>query len=189
MVKVSKETARKNHADILNAASVSVREHGIGEASVAEIAQAAGLTHGALYRHFPTKNALVSAAISSSFEKIIDLLESLKNQGQGKTAYVQTYLGTDHRDHFIWGCPVAPLASEIHRLEPDVQMAFTDCLKLNIEALEKLIASDDAAQSRSEAIATLATLVGAMAMARATKSVDENLSNEILIAAKAHLSR
>ncbi len=189
MVKVSKDAARKNHEGILNAASISIREHGIGEASMAHIAKSAGLTHGALYRHFPDKDALVAAAIDSGFDKIVELLTDLKQAGQGKAAYIETYLGKDHRDHFVWGCPAAPLAAEMHRLDEKIQSAFCDGLNRNLDALDGLITGVNSVGARHEAITTLSALVGAMALARATKHSDALLSDEILETVRQQLTK
>lgn len=189
MVKITKDAARKNHTGILKAASISIRQHGVGETSMAHIAKAAGLTHGAIYRHFPDKDALVCAAIESGFDTIVDLLTDLKQAVQDKSAYVEAYLGQDHRGHFVWGCPAAPLAAEMHRLDEKIQKAFCDGLKRNLDGLGSLIDGQDAKSARQEAIATLSTLVGAMALARATKATDAGLSDEILDTVRQHLTK
>ena len=189
LVKVSKVAARKNHEGILNAAGISIREFGIGEASMANIAKAAGLTHGALYRHFPDKNALVSAAIERGFEKIVDLLTALKHAGQDKAAYIETYLDKDHRDHFVWGCPAAPLAAEMQRLDETIQSAFCTGLNLNLDALVSLSPNKIVQEARQDAISTLSALIGAMALARATRRTDPHLSDEILETVREQLTK
>ena len=180
MVKVSKAEAKKNHEGIVGAAGIAFRTHGVSVASVAEIAKSAGLTHGALYRHFPDKDALAAAAISADFDRIVSLLGQFKDGGKTAGDYVQTYLAKDHRDHFIWGCPAAPLASEIQRLDDIVQTAFADGLKRNLAALAALIGSENASQAREQAIFTLSAMAGAMALARAVKKAEPALSDEIL---------
>jgi TetR/AcrR family transcriptional regulator, transcriptional repressor for nem operon len=180
MVKVSKEVARKHQDSVVNAASVAIREHGIAEASVADIARAAGLTHGAIYRHFPSKSALVAAAIRFEFDRIIGVLMQLQAQDAKASSYADLYLSPDHRDHFHWGCPAAPLAAEIHRLEAEVQTAFRDGLNGNIAALAALINPADPIAARAEAITMLSALLGALSLARATSTIDPGLSGEIL---------
>ncbi len=58
-MKVSKAQSQKNHERMVGAASVAFRQHGISTASVADIANSAGLTHGALYGIFPTRMPLL----------------------------------------------------------------------------------------------------------------------------------
>ena len=180
MVKVSKAEAQKNHEGIVGAAGIAFRTHGVSAASVAEIAKSADLTHGALYRHFPDKDALAAAAISADFDRIVTLLGQFRDGGKPAGDYVRIYLAKDHRDHFIWGCPAAPLASEIHRLNDTVQTAFADGVERNLAALAALIGPEQPSRSREQAIFMLSAMAGAMALARAVKNADPALSDEIL---------
>ncbi len=180
MVKVSKVESQKNHDSIVNAAGVAFRTHGVSSAPVGDIAKLAGLTHGALYRHFPDKNALAVAAIGADFDRIVALLVQMTDGGKSVSDYVQTYLTTDHRDHFSWGCPAAPLASEVPRLESKVQTSFADGLKRNLSALANLIDPKDSSQSREQAIFMLSAMAGAMALARAVAHADPAFSDKII---------
>ena len=54
-MKVSKATSAKHHDELLKAASRLFRERGFDKVGIAEIAAAAGLTHGAFYTHFESK--------------------------------------------------------------------------------------------------------------------------------------
>lgn len=184
MVKLHKDEIEKNHAALMAAASSAIRKNGIAATSVAEVAQSVGLTHGAVYRRFPTKAALAAEVVTQDFDKIAALLADLASKDGGFAAYVQTYLGADHRDHFPWGCPAAPLASEISRVEPEVQDAFCAGLRRNLDGLAALDCGADTGTAQAHAMMTLATLVGALSLARATKSCDPALSDAFLQAAK-----
>ncbi len=186
-MRVTKAASEKNRADIVLAAGQVIREQGLAEASVGVIGKKAGLTHGALYRHFGSKSAVASAAISADFDKIIALLEGLGKSGGGIQSYIQTYLAPDHRDHYIWGCPAAPLAAEIFRSDIEVQTAFHAGLEQNIAAIANLLDSPDATERHRQATLVLATLSGSMALARAVKAVDPQLSDQILKTASDHL--
>jgi len=67
-MKVSKAQAAQNRQDILEAAARLYREHGLAGVGVAEVTRGAGLTHGGLYRHFESKDALVREACARAFE-------------------------------------------------------------------------------------------------------------------------
>jgi TetR/AcrR family transcriptional regulator, transcriptional repressor for nem operon len=179
-MKVSKDAARQNHDRLVTAAGQVIRQHGLAEAGVAQIAAAADLTHGAVYRHFASKDAIAAAAIRADFSRIVALLDELTTQGAPARAYAETYLAPDHRDHFPWGCPAAPLAAEVFRASPEVQVAFAEGLQANISALARLI--DAQKPDLPAAMLLLATLVGAMALARATAAADPALSDAILAA-------
>lgn len=59
--------ARRNRAKVLAAAEAQFAEHGL-DAQVEEIARTAGLGVGTVYRHFPTKEALLEALAEERFE-------------------------------------------------------------------------------------------------------------------------
>lgn len=182
MVKVTKAVSAANAADVLKAAGQVMRAEGTGAATMANIAAKAGLTHGAVYRHFDNKDALAAAAITAEFDRIVTLLQGIASKGGGAATYAKTYLTKGHRDHFDWGCPIAPLASEIHRDEAQVQAAFCEGLKRNIDALVACMGDGKTPEQRKSAIVVLAALSGAMAMARATAQYDAQLSEEIMTA-------
>ncbi len=179
-MRVTKSASDKNKADILVAAGRTIREHGLAQASVGEIGKMAGLTHGALYRHFSSKSAVAAAAIIADFETIVVLLETTGENGYGLAPYLQAYLAADHRDYFIWGCPAAPLAAEIARSDDEVQTAFHTGLRRNVMAIANLLHTGNEAERFKKASVILATLAGTMALARAVRSVDPDWSDEIL---------
>jgi TetR/AcrR family transcriptional repressor of nem operon len=178
-MKITRAESDKNHANLTTAAGQVLREHGLEGAGVAQIADKAGLTHGAVYRHFASKDAMAAAAITADFGRIVDLLEGMADSGAGPAAYAATYLDAKHRDHFPWGCPAAPLAAEVFRAAPEVQQAFAEGLSANLAALQRLIGGEDA-QAKTAAVAMLSTMVGALALARATRAADPELSDVIL---------
>ena len=65
-MKVSKETSTKHRYELLRAASRLFRERGFDKVGIAEIANAANLTHGAFYTHFESKEALCAEIIASA---------------------------------------------------------------------------------------------------------------------------
>jgi TetR/AcrR family transcriptional regulator, transcriptional repressor for nem operon len=180
MVKVTKDAARQTQLGLVQATGQTMRAHGVSVATVATIAAQAGLTHGAIYRHFGSKDDLAAAAITADFDTILSLLAKVEAGGGGLADYYRAYLATDHRDHFVWGCPVAPLAAEIGRTAGPVQAAFAEGLARNLSAIAGLSHIPDAADARAYAITALATLSGAMAMARATRTSDPEMSRQIL---------
>lgn len=171
----------------MQASGQTVRAEGVAAASVAEIASRVGLTHGAVYRQFASKDVLVAASITADFDRIVALLEGIAAKGGGLEAYFTAYLAADHRDYFPWGCPVAPLAGEVGRTSEPVRQAFADGLQRNLDAIAGLSKIQDQRAAQAYAISTLATLSGAMAMARATRATAPETSDLILQAALAGL--
>jgi TetR/AcrR family transcriptional regulator, transcriptional repressor for nem operon len=177
ILKVTQAVKHANAAEVLKAAGQVIRAKGTGAATMANIAAQANLTHGAVYRHFKNKEDLAAAAIKADFDRIITLLEGIKLQGGDASIYINAYLATDHRDYFVWGCPIAPLASEIHRDASVIQQSFNEGLQRNISALLAVLGPQ---KTREDAISILAALSGALAMARAARQTTPELSEEIL---------
>ena len=67
--------ARRNRERVLAAAGAAFAEAGF-DAQVEDIARRAGVGVGTLYRHFPTKDALVDALAEAHFGHLADLLEA-----------------------------------------------------------------------------------------------------------------
>ena len=183
MVKVTKDVALQHRESLLQATGQTMRAEGVQAATVAAIAGQVGLTHGAIYRHFASKDLLAAAAITADFDKIIGMLDGIRAKGGALGDYFQAYLAQDHRDYFVWGCPVAPLAAEVGRTAAPVQSAFAAGLQRNLDSIAALSGIADPAAARDYAMSALATLSGAMAMARATRPCDPATSDSILAAA------
>ena len=111
------------------------------------------------------------------------MLDGIRAKGGALGDYFHAYLAQDHRDYFVWGCPVAPLAAEIGRTAAPVQAAFAAGLQRNLDSIAALSGIADPALARDYAMSALATLSGAMAMARATRPCDPATSDSILAAA------
>ncbi|MCP3796488.1 TetR/AcrR family transcriptional regulator [Paenibacillus peoriae] len=61
--------AKKNYEHILAVANVVVTQHG-ADASLRDIARRAGVGLGTLYRHFPTREALLDALLRVGFDEL-----------------------------------------------------------------------------------------------------------------------
>ena len=170
------ETAEK-HAKILEAASRMFRDRGFSDVSVAEIMKATGLTHGPFYNHFSSKQALMADAIGHASAQSFAGLEKAEPSEAGKAAYRAEYLSTAHRDNKADGCLIAALASEIGR-EPSVRAAVTGHIKASIDKMASKFPWSAKRDARGDTIRMMASMVGAVIMARAVD--DEALSEEIL---------
>lgn len=174
-MKVTKARASENRDAIEKAAAALVRERGFDQMSVAEVAAAAGLTHGALYSHYGSKEALAQAATKRAFE---DSAKGLA--GMSAAEFVQRYLSPLHRDHPEVGCPNAALATEVWRQPAGTRQAFRDGIQRYIELVGAMLSSGDEKHGRAEAVTVLAAMVGAMALSRAIGDIDPSFSSEIL---------
>ncbi|CAB5662938.1 Potential acrAB operon repressor [Delftia tsuruhatensis] len=192
-MKVSKAQAAQNRQDILEAASRLYREHGLDGVGVAEVTRGAGLTHGGLYRHFESKDALVREACARAFDWSIAPLDGLQDTEQGSlAARVQSYLSPQHRDSPGSGCPAAALAVDVARAGADLSAVFAEGVERNIVRFARVIGGLDDSQApdgalRAQSMAMLSSMVGALVLARATAAANPALSDEILATVSARL--
>ena len=177
-MKVSKETSAKHRDELLKAASRLFRERGFDKVGIAEIAVAAGLTHGAFYTHFESKEALCAEVIGRASGRSGTALESAVNW---RTS-IETYLSPKHVRDRANGCPFAALGGDVPRESDTIKTAFSDALERSIDALAARLGHKGEAPSREDAMQALATMVGALVLART--AVTPQLRDEILGAAR-----
>jgi AcrR family transcriptional regulator len=79
--------ARRNRALVLDAAEAAFAEHGVA-AGMEQIARHAGVGVGTVYRHFPTKEALLEAIIVNRYERMAaDAVELLAAENAGEAFF------------------------------------------------------------------------------------------------------
>jgi TetR/AcrR family transcriptional regulator, transcriptional repressor for nem operon len=164
----AEETAAK-HERIVKEASRLFRERGFDNVSVAEVMKAVGLTHGAFYAHFGSKQELEEAAVAYGQGISAGRARSRGATKKGRKAYADRYLSPRHRDNPGDGCTMAALAPEVARLTPELKAAFG-------RGLEEILSA--CGGDRKEAIFQTAALLGGVVLARAVH--EPQFSEEIL---------
>jgi TetR/AcrR family transcriptional repressor of nem operon len=184
MARHSQEEKARSHDRIVDIAAARIREAGTTAPSVAEIMQAAGLTHGGFYKHFESRDDLIAEAVDRTFadsqKAAAAVIEGAENP---LGAFVDWYVSAEHRDDPAQGCGVVALGGEVSRSDPRVRSAYTGQVKRYLAQLEQLLGGSDARagvdrEARTEAIVILSTLDGALLVARAVD--DPDLSDEII---------
>ncbi|RYF23495.1 MAG: TetR/AcrR family transcriptional regulator [Comamonadaceae bacterium] len=194
-MKVTKAQSADNRQGILDAAARLYREHGVAGVGVADITRDAGLTHGGLYRHFESKDALVREACAQAFDWSIAPLDGLPHAPGDLASRVAAYLSPQHRDRPGEGCPAAALAVDAARAGANLSEVFAQGVERNIERFARVVGGGLPADTaptpelRNAATVTLATMVGALVLARATAAGQPALSDEILATVRDHLLR
>lgn len=181
-MKVTKVQATENRDAILQAAALQIRERGFDQMSMAEVGRSSGLTHGAIYSHFKSKEALQSDATRRAFDETV---RAFKGLGIGD--FLRRYLSSGHRDNPGLGCPNAALVSEVYRQPDSIQEAFRDGLQRFIAMVEEKLAAGGLSGDRETAVAMFSMMVGGLALSRAVHGVDETASAEILAAVSRQL--
>src|ERR1700722_13397640 len=163
----SKAETAKTRQRIVAVASEAFRNKGIEATGVAEIMAAAGLTHGGFYRHFDSKEELVTEAIALSRKDYVAGTVDAANQGaEAVLKHFQEYATPEHRDDVGGGCPLASTGSEILRADDAKRHLATEGFRLIFEKAAPFMRSvDDEAQTET-AISVLTNMIGALTMSR-----------------------
>jgi AcrR family transcriptional regulator len=173
----------KEHNDltrqrILDVASRQFREDGVAAVGLAGIMTEAGLTNGAFYTHFKSKEDLVRAVLSNALGMREQTLRTASESGAGLEATIRDYLSSRHRDHPGRGCPTAALVAEIARRPKRTRDAFTDRVSKFIALIASQLRAGSASERRRNAVAIYGMMVGTLQLARAVN--DKRLSDQIL---------
>jgi TetR/AcrR family transcriptional repressor of nem operon len=183
-MKVSREQVALNRERIVETAARLFREKGYDGIGVADLMKSAGLTHGGFYGHFESKEDLLAAAAAHALQKSVARWEGYVAEGRD-TALEKIgdgYLTLQHRDHPEKGCSVTALGADVARLGPKPRHAMTEGARGQLAVLEQLMPGADAAAQRKQALATYASMIGAIVLSRAVD--DEALAVEILDAVR-----
>jgi TetR/AcrR family transcriptional repressor of nem operon len=190
--RVSKAQSQANHLAIEAAASRLFRERGPSGVSVAEVMAEAGLTHGGFYAHYPSKDALAAAACAAAFAQAAAMwqsrIETARDGDAARRAIADGYLRETNRDPRATACPTAALATDVAR-EPaghPIHAAYVDGVRSQLAVLAALGPTGDAARNRADACVQLATMMGALLLARATHG--DPIAEEIVASARRHLA-
>ncbi len=170
-----KDTTRQH---IIDVASRQFRGHGVAAVGLAGIMSDAGLTNGAFYTHFDSKEDLVQAVLAKALDRREDRLRAVAADNAGLETMIRDYLSPRHRDRADDGCPTAALVAEVARHPKATRDAFTAKVSTFIELIATQIYAGSLAERRRNAVAIYGMMVGTLQLARAVN--DRNLSDEIL---------
>jgi TetR/AcrR family transcriptional repressor of nem operon len=176
----------ETHQRLLKAAGVALREKGPDRLSVAEVMQAAGLTHGGFYAHFKSKDALLVEALSAAFARAGAKFRRVTEGMPAKHAlatYIDMYVSPTHRDDVSGGCPIVALNSDAPRQSKKFRAAFEAGVGHIVGTLAGWIGETGRDDAQALARSAFSAMAGAVALSRAVP--DKALSDELLASARA----
>lgn len=168
--KAHKQATRRR---IIGAAGRRFKRDGIDGSGVAALMADAGLTNGAFYAHFDSKEDLVASAVADQLREQREAFST-----QSLEEIVRGYLSIEHRDDTEGGCPSAALLDEIARSSDGVKRAYTDGQLAIIEDAAIRLVPDDPESVRAQALSVFALMVGTIQVSRAL--ADQRLADEVL---------
>jgi TetR/AcrR family transcriptional regulator, transcriptional repressor for nem operon len=177
MARYSREHKDATRQRILERAGRRFKRDGIDGSGIAALMADAGLTNGAFYAHFASKEDLVATVVEDQLRSQRDRFAAALTHRKGFEQFVRDYLSPEHRDNPDEGCPSAALLDEIARGSDAAKRAYTDGLLAMIDDVAALITAPKRA-ARVRALSIFASMVGTLQLSRAL--ADRQLADEVL---------
>ena len=163
---------------IIETASRRFKQDGIDGSGIATLMADAGLTNGAFYAHFESKDDLVAHIVAEELRLQAERLRALEPGPKSLEGFIREYLSPEHRDTPSAGCPSAALLDEIGRCSPATRDAYTAGAADIVETIATHLSPTQPEAARDKAVGLFALLVGTLQLARAVS--DNGLSAEVL---------
>lgn len=163
---------------IIETAGRRLKRDGIDGSGVAALMADAGLTNGAFYAHFQSKDDLVAHVVAEQLDTQRAVLAALPESRSALEQFVREYLSPEHRDNPGSGCPNAALLDEIGRCDATVRDAYTRGMQSIIDVIATRLAPTDPSAARATALGLFTTLVATLQIARAVS--DREMSDQLL---------
>jgi TetR/AcrR family transcriptional regulator, transcriptional repressor for nem operon len=175
-----KEATRERLLDLSSALS---KEHGFDSMSVDTLMSAAGLTGGAFYAHFKSKDALFVELIRRELERSGAMLSPRDGHAPDEwlSKTLDAYLSMAHIRHPESGCVLPSLGAEIARAEPAVKKIYEKAMLDLQQRWAEGLGDGDLAW------AVLCQIVGTIVVARAMSS--RRAMQEVVDANRARLEQ
>ena len=179
-----KEETRRR---MLLAAGRSFRARGFAGTGVDGIAEAAGVTSGAFYAHFGSKDGAFVAALETGLDEVIEAIPKFQRDAGSKwiQAFADYYLGRAHREDLAGGCAMTALSPEVVRSGPEMHAAYEAKIIMIVNLAAFGLEGGSEKERQARAWAMLAVLIGGLTVARAVKtsSLAQEIASSIRIAA------
>jgi TetR/AcrR family transcriptional repressor of nem operon len=180
-MRVSRAQAEANRETVINVASRLFRENGFDGIGLKGLMKGAGLTQGAFYKQFESKDDLAALASRRAMESATRRWTSAAaTSADPIQGVIDMYLSAGHRGETGEGCPLVALGSDAARQSDDVRKPFEDGIKAHLQVLEELL-DGSAEENAQTAQVMLALMVGAVTLSRIV--TDQTLSDNLLKAA------
>jgi TetR/AcrR family transcriptional repressor of nem operon len=160
-MRVSRARAAENRENVIDVASRLFRERGFDGIGLKELMEGAGLTQGAFYKQFNSKEDLVAEASARAMDCATARWSRVAatNPEDPLEALIGFYLSKGHRKEKAEGCPLVALGADAARQSADVKAPFEDGIREHLSVLSRLLPKGDTEENRKKAMAILSTMV------------------------------
>lgn len=172
------EYKQQKRQELLNITGQIAKKNGFAATGVDSLMKAAGVTSGAFYSHFSSKQDLLKALVEYELQQSFNMWQSNPhhNAADWINFELDRYLTPSHLEHPEQGCVLPTLATEVARADDTIKQAYEKELLRGHALFSAHLASEE------KAWAMMSQLVGAVLIARAMH--DPELQKSILQANK-----
>ena len=179
---------RETQQKMVDAATRLFRRNGYDGIGVAGVAQEAGVTSGAFYDHFGSKEGAFAAAIGAGLDEVIEGVPRFQAEhGKGwVAAFAEYYLGAAHRGDADRLCAMTALSPDVARAGPEIKAAYDEKMGRIVDLIAQGLDGPTAPDRRRRAWQLLSTLIGGLTLARATGSPERaaEIAADVIAAAR-----
>lgn len=177
-MRYGKEHKQATRRRIIEVAGRRFKQNGIDGSGIATLMKDAGLTNGAFYAHFASKEELVATTVIDQLREQGSSFSAFAPDHAGLEQLVRGYLSVEHRDNPEDGCPSAALLDEIGRCTDATKRAYTDGMLAVVDQIAARVAPLDPQSARAKVLSVFALMVGTLQLSRAL--ADRQLADEVL---------
>ena len=193
MARYGKEHKEATRRRIVEAAGRRFKRDGIDGSGIATLMADAGLTNGAFYADFASKEHLVATTVA---DQLREQRESYwERPSAGIEQLVREYLSVRHRDDPEDGCPSAALLDEIGRCTASTKQAYTEGMLAIADEIASRLAPADPQSARATALGLFAVLIGTLQLSRslavrqlADEVLEQGIDNALTLLARQSLA-
>jgi AcrR family transcriptional regulator len=158
----------KAKAAIIGASARALRKNGFSGVGVDGLAAAAGVTSGAFYSNFSSKEdflgEVIDACLGQSFT--VHDGDSIDDRRKALRQWLAMYISEEHCGDPEAGCVMPTLSADVARANAPVRDAYRDKMKVLIDKIAKLVEGSPKERER-RAWSIVSIMVGAISIARA----------------------
>jgi TetR/AcrR family transcriptional repressor of nem operon len=178
VVRYGKEHKQATRRRIIEAAGRRFKRDGVDGSGVATLMADAGLTNGAFYAHFESKDDLVANVVADQLRGQCENLRALPPGRAGVEQFVRAYLSVGHRDNPESGCPSAALLAELGRSAEATKQSYTDSALAVIDDIAARLTPDNPRSARLKTLGVFALMIGTLQLSRVL--ADRQLADDVL---------
>ena len=161
---------------LLRAGARSLKTSGFNGIGVDGLAAAAGVTSGAFYSNFPSKEAMLEAVIDAGVGEpfLSDTDSATFAEGRARLiSFVQDYISADHSIDAAEGCVMPALSADVSRAQPPIKDAYQRKMTALVHRIAELL-DGDASDRNRRAWSIVALMVGAIVISRGIPEQSES---------------